>query len=36
MILAAVSVMFVSTGITVIFKILRAAMKNPVVSLRYE
>ncbi|MBK7626287.1 MAG: ABC transporter permease [Bacteroidales bacterium] len=36
MILAAVSVMFVATSITVIFKIIRAAMKNPVVSLRYE
>lgn len=36
MILAAVSVMFVATSITVIFKIIRAAMKNPVISLRYE
>jgi putative ABC transport system permease protein len=31
-----VSIMFVATIITIIFKIARAAMKNPVVSLRYE
>jgi len=30
------SIMFVATILTIIFKIARAAMKNPVVSLRYE
>ena len=32
----AASIMFVATILTIIFKIARAAMKNPVVSLRYE
>ena len=30
------SIMFVATILTIIFKIARAAMKNPIVSLRYE
>jgi len=34
--LLAVSIMFVATTVTIIFKIARAAFKNPVVSLRYE
>ncbi|MCX6321136.1 MAG: ABC transporter permease [Bacteroidia bacterium] len=34
--LLAASIMFVATTFTIIFKIARAAMKNPVVSLRYE
>ena len=34
--LLAVSIMFVATILTIIFKITSAAMKNPVVSLRYE
>ncbi|TAL61558.1 MAG: FtsX-like permease family protein, partial [Bacteroidetes bacterium] len=34
--LLAASIMFVTTTVTLIFKIARAAMKNPVVSLRYE
>jgi ABC-type antimicrobial peptide transport system permease subunit len=36
MLLASASVMIVATSLTVIFKITRAAMKNPVISLRYE
>jgi ABC-type antimicrobial peptide transport system permease subunit len=36
MLLASASVMIIATGLTVIFKITRAAMKNPVISLRYE
>ncbi len=34
--LIAASIMFFATTFTIIFKIARAAMKNPVVSLRYE
>lgn len=34
--LLSASIMVVSTILTIIFKIARAAMKNPVVSLRYE
>ena len=34
--LFAASIMFVATILTIIFKIARAAIKNPVVSLRYE
>jgi ABC-type antimicrobial peptide transport system permease subunit len=34
--LSAFLVMFIATLLTVIFKVLRAAMKNPVISLRYE
>jgi ABC-type antimicrobial peptide transport system permease subunit len=34
--LMAASIMFVTTILTIIFKISRAAMKNPVISLRYE
>jgi putative ABC transport system permease protein len=36
MLLTAASVMILATSLTVIFKITRAALKNPVVSLRYE
>ena len=36
MLITAASVMFVATVLTLVFKIGRAAMKNPVVSLRYE
>ncbi|HUV00918.1 MAG TPA: FtsX-like permease family protein, partial [Bacteroidales bacterium] len=36
MLITAASVMFVATVLTLVFKISRAAMKNPVVSLRYE
>ena len=36
MLVFAASIMFVATILTIIFKIARAAMKNPVVSLRYE
>lgn len=32
----AASIMFVATILTIVFKITRAAMKNPVDSLRYE
>jgi len=32
----AASIMFVATILTIVLKIARAAMKNPVVSLRYE
>jgi ABC-type antimicrobial peptide transport system permease subunit len=34
--LFAASIMFVATILTIIFKIARAALKNPVVFLRYE
>jgi ABC-type antimicrobial peptide transport system permease subunit len=34
--LLSASIMFVATILTIIFKIARAALKNPVVSLRYE
>ena len=34
--LLSASIMFVATILTIIFKVTRAAMKNPVVSLRYE
>jgi ABC-type antimicrobial peptide transport system permease subunit len=36
MLVASASVMIIATSLTVIFKITRAALKNPVVSLRYE
>jgi ABC-type antimicrobial peptide transport system permease subunit len=36
MLIFVASIMFVATILTIIFKISRAAMKNPVVSLRYE
>jgi ABC-type antimicrobial peptide transport system permease subunit len=36
MLLFSASVMIIATSITVVFKITRAALKNPVVSLRYE
>jgi predicted lysophospholipase L1 biosynthesis ABC-type transport system permease subunit len=36
MFLLAVSIMFVATVLTIIFKISKAAMRNPVDSLRYE
>jgi ABC-type antimicrobial peptide transport system permease subunit len=34
--LSAFLIMFIATVLTIVFKLLRAAMKNPVVSLRYE
>jgi ABC-type antimicrobial peptide transport system permease subunit len=34
--LLAASIMFFATTFTIVFKIARAAMKNPVISLRYE
>jgi putative ABC transport system permease protein len=34
--LSAVLIMVIATVFTVIFKVMRAAMKNPVISLRYE
>jgi len=34
--LLSASIMFVATLVTIIFKVAKAAMKNPVVSLRYE
>jgi ABC-type antimicrobial peptide transport system permease subunit len=36
MMLLAVGIIFVATAATIIFKILKAAMRNPVISLRYE
>jgi putative ABC transport system permease protein len=36
LLLIAISIMFVTTLLTIIFKIAKAAMKNPVISLRYE
>jgi hypothetical protein len=34
--LMSASIMFVATLLTILFKVAKAAMKNPVVSLRYE
>ncbi len=34
--LSAFLIMFIATVLTIVFKLLKAAMKNPVVSLRYE
>jgi ABC-type antimicrobial peptide transport system permease subunit len=34
--LSAFLIMFIATALTIVFKVLRAAMKNPVISLRYE
>jgi ABC-type antimicrobial peptide transport system permease subunit len=34
--LSAFLVMFIATALTIVFKVMRAAMKNPVISLRYE
>jgi putative ABC transport system permease protein len=36
MLLSAVLIMFAATVLTIVFKILRAALRNPVDSLRYE